>query len=222
MDANRPDPQQLLKRVQRQEERERRGRLKVFLGYVSGVGKSLQMLDEGRRRHVRGEDVVVGAVQPRSSTEAEALLAQLEIIPALKIAGQDVIDVERLIRRHPSVVLIDGLAYDNPPGSRNPKRCGDIAEMLSHGISVITSVNLQYIAEFQDEIESITGKRTAQNVSKSFLEEAEEIVIVDAPAASSGSAAPAEQQKLSKLREIALLLTAQVVDVQLHDYLEAH
>lgn len=224
MDIARPDPQELLRRVQREEERERRGRLKVFLGYASGVGKSLQMLDEGRRRHERGEDVVVAAIQPRSSAEVEALLAKLEIIHPLKIAGQEVIDVERLIQRQPAVVLIDGLAYDNPPGSRNPRRCDDVLEILKYGISVITSVNLQYIAEFQDEVERLTGKRAVQSVSKTFLEEAEEIVIVDAPAVSSDVGAPDEQQqqRLSKLREMALLLAAQVVDVQLREYLEAN
>src|SRR5580658_5234182 len=90
---NRPSPEQLLERVERQERRAKRGRLKVFLGYSSGVGKSAQMLDEGRRRRERGEDVVVAGTQPKSSPEVDALLAKLEVIPTLKVAEQDVIDV---------------------------------------------------------------------------------------------------------------------------------
>ncbi len=199
--------------MERQERRAKRGRLKVFLGYSSGVGKSAQMFDEARRRRQRGEDVVVGATQPKSSPDVDALLAKLEVIPTLKIAEQDVIDVDAVIQRKPQVVLIDGLAYDNPPGSRNAKRCGDIDELLDGGISVITSVNLQYIEEFQDEIEFITGKRASQNVPRRFLEKAADIVIVDAPT---------EENRLSRLREMALLLAAQVVDVQLHDYLDEH
>jgi len=210
---NRPSPEQLLERVERQERREKRGRLKVFLGYSSGVGKSAQMLDEGRRRRERGEDLVVAATQPKSTPECNALLAKLEVIPTLKIEGQDVIDVAAVLRRNPRVVLIDGLAYDNPPGSRHPRRSGDIDEILDAGISVITSISLQYIEEFQDEIELITGKRATQFVSRKFLEKAAEIVIVDAPT---------EEHRLSRLREMALLLAAQVVDVQLRDYLEEH
>ena len=105
----RRDPERLLEQVEREEERERRGRLKIFLGYASGVGKSVKMLAEGLRRRDRGEDVVIGAIQPKSLPEIERLLARHEIIPTLKIAGKDVIDVAGILQRHPQVVLIDGL-----------------------------------------------------------------------------------------------------------------
>src|ERR1051325_1812543 len=101
-----------------EEKRKKRGRLKIFLGYASGVGKSTKMLAEGLRRRERGEDVVVGAIQPKSSPEIERLVAQHEVIPALKVAERDVMDLDRLLRRRPQVVLIDGLAYTNPPGLR--------------------------------------------------------------------------------------------------------
>src|SRR6516165_11576356 len=96
-----------------------RGRLKVFLGYASGVGKSFRMFDEGRRRKERGQDVVVGAVQGKITAEIEPTLAALEVIPMLSIRGTTVMDVEAILRRRPQVCLVDGLAYDNPPGSRN-------------------------------------------------------------------------------------------------------
>src|ERR1700747_3239019 len=103
-----------------------RGRLKVFLGYASGVGKSFRMFDEGRRRRDRGQDVVVGALQAKVPAELEQLLGSLEIIPTLKIKGIPVIDVQAILGRHPQVCLIDGLAYDNPPGSRNAHRWQDV------------------------------------------------------------------------------------------------
>src|SRR5437868_10542057 len=105
----RRDPQRLLEQIEEEERRKKRGRLKIFLGYASGVGKSAKMLAEGLRRRDRGEDVVIGAVQPKSSPEIERFLSQHEIIPTLKIGEREVIDIERILRRHPQVVVIDGL-----------------------------------------------------------------------------------------------------------------
>src|SRR5689334_24980095 len=105
----RRDPQRLLEQIEHEERRKRHGRLKIFLGYASGVGKSAKMLAEGLRRRERGEDVVVAAVQSQSSPELDRLLSQHEVIPTLNIGGRDVIDIERLLRRRPQVVLIDGL-----------------------------------------------------------------------------------------------------------------
>jgi two-component system sensor histidine kinase KdpD len=212
-DSGRPSPEQLLEQAEREERHHKHGRLKIFLGYASGVGKSEQMLDEGRRRRERGEDVVVGAVQRELPHAIERILSKLEVVPPLKIHDQDVVDVRTLIRRRPRVVLIDGLAYDNPPGARNEKRCGDVEELLAAGISVVTSINLQYIEEFQDEVFAITGKRPAQSVPRKFLERADEIVVVDAPA---------HDEKLARLRQIALLLTADVIESQLENYLHSH
>src|SRR5215510_12870880 len=133
-DAKR-NPERLLQQIEREEARKGHGRLKVFLGYASGVGKSAKMLAEGRRRRQRGEDVVVAATQPKSTPEIDKLLACHEIIPTLKIAGRDVIDIKRILRRRPQVVLIDGLAYDNPPGSRHAHRWQEIEALLKANIS---------------------------------------------------------------------------------------
>src|SRR5438445_10904258 len=148
----RRDPERLLEQIEEEERRKKRGRLKIFLGYASGVGKSGKMLAEGLRRRDRGEDVVIGAVQPKSSPEIERFLSQHEIIPTLKIGERDVIDIERILQRHPQVVVIDGLAYSNPPDSRHAERWQAIEELLEAGISVITSINLHYIRELQDEV----------------------------------------------------------------------
>jgi two-component system sensor histidine kinase KdpD len=209
----RPTPEQLLEQIEREERNHRRGRLKVFLGYASGVGKSEEMFDEGRRRRERGEDVVVGATQVESSPEAKAFLAQLEVVPPLKAGGQDVIDVLGIIRRAPKAVIIDGLAYDNPTGSRNRRRCDDVEELLAAGISVVASVNLHYIEEFQEEVASIIGKKEIQSVPRKFLERADEIVVVDAPS---------HDERLSRLRQMALLLVADVIESQLEGYLHSH
>lgn len=219
-------PEELLQQVQAEELYERRGRLKVFLGYASGVGKSFRMLDEGRRRKERGQDVVVGAIQPKASPETEALLQKMEVIPLREVDGVQVMDTDTILKRHPGVCLVDGLAYNNPPGARHTSRWEDVNELLDAGISVVTSVNVQYIDDLRERVQRITGKHVTQTVPRSFLNSADEIVVVDAPpemciareGALGGSASPA--QKLSELREIALLLAADVVDKQLESYLQ--
>ena len=227
--TKRRSPEEILEQVQAEEDYEKHGRLKVFLGYASGVGKSFRMLDEGRRRHERGQDVVVGAVQPQRTPEIEALMANLPVIPLQMVDGVAVMDVPAILKRHPGVCLVDGLAYDNPPGSANHSRWQDVQQLLEAGISVITSVNIQYIDELRERVARITGKYVSQTVPRSFLNSADEIVVVDAPPemcitrAEDGQAdagAASRAQKLSELREIALLLAADVVDRQLVQYLQ--
>jgi two-component system sensor histidine kinase KdpD len=212
-ESHRKSPEELLRQVQAEELRATAGHLKVFLGYVSGVGKSFRMFDEARRRRERGQDIVVGAVQRAVPDEVATLLANLEVIPTKGIA----IDVDALIRRHPTVCVIDGLAYDNPPGTRNRTRWQDVQELMQAGIKVIGSINIQYVAELREQVETITGKHVTETVPVAFLESADEIEIVDAPAGGKG-----DEQRLSKLRELALVLAADVVDHQLNTYLEAH
>jgi two-component system sensor histidine kinase KdpD len=231
-EPSRPDPERLLEQLELQERRKSRGMLKVFLGYASGVGKSFQMLDEGRRRRERGEDVVVGATQLKCSMEVQQLLNAAEIIPPVRSGDQETIDIAAILLRRPQVVIIDGLAYDNPPGSRNAKRWQDVEQLLDAGVSVLSSINLQYIEESREEVERITGKRVPYTVPMRFLEAADEIAIVDAaPDASllpsrtalmESNSLLAEEQKLSRLREMALLVAAEVVDRQLESYLKAH
>jgi two-component system sensor histidine kinase KdpD len=155
----RPSPEELLRRVQAEEEYERRGRLKIFLGYASGVGKSFRMLDEGRRRKERGQDIVVGAIQPKSTPELDEVLRKLEVIPLKTSDGIACMDVDLILKRRPAVCLVDGLAYDNPPGSARAHRWQDVEQLLEAGIGVITSINLQYVEERRDEVARIQGKR---------------------------------------------------------------
>jgi len=228
----RPDPELLLKQLDAQDEQLQHERLKVFLGYASGVGKSFRMLDEGRRRRARGQDVVIGAIQQDLPAELGHFLETMEVIPLKKIGDGEAMDVEALLRRRPQVCLVDGVAYNNPPGSKNPHRWQDVEELLAAGIIVITSLNLQHIEERREAVERITGKHVTETVPERFLYNADEIVLVDVPPellleragqpSSTSPAAADTPRRLAALREIALLLAAEVVDRQLEDYLLSH
>src|SRR5690242_4293945 len=127
------DPEALLRRIEAAERAERRGQLKIFLGYASGVGKSFKLFDEGRRRRER---VVVAATQRDMPPEIEALVRTLPQIATTDDRGVPVVDVGAVIARRPQVCLIDGLAYDNRPGSRHSKRYEDVEELIDAGVSV--------------------------------------------------------------------------------------
>jgi two-component system, OmpR family, sensor histidine kinase KdpD len=191
-----------------------RGRLKVFLGYASGVGKSFRMLDEARRRKERGQDVIIGALQPVVPAEIKQLLKSLEIVPTVDLQGVPAIDVPAILRRHPEVCFIDGLGYDNPRG-RHSHRWQDVEELLAAGITVVTSVNLRHVDDQREAVEKLIGQKVTEIVPREFLNTADEIVVVDAPT----EGAPPE---LSQLREMALVLSADVIDVGLQRYLRAH
>src|SRR5215472_9600376 len=228
-DLRRRTPDELLAEIEREERRRQRGKLKVFLGYASGVGKSFQMLDEGRRRRERGEDVVACALQPDYPPDVQAIVDQLEVIPTIVSDCGEAIDSSKVIERHPEVVLIDGLAYDNPPDCKNPHRWQDVEQLLNAGISVLTTVNIQYLENLQDEVGRITGKRASYIIPWEFVHKsADEIAVVDAPSEESvlggiedSSVRLAEKHKLSRLRELALLVAASVVDRQLESYLRS-
>lgn len=223
------DPEELRPQVQEADRHESRGLFKVFLGYTSGVGKSARMLNEAWRRKERGEDVVVGATQPVVSPEVKDLLDKLEVIPLKDLDEVQVMDVGAIIHRHPQVCVVDGLAYHNHPRSYHTERWQDVEEILAAGISIIASINLQYIDEYREQAESITGKHVAEVVPLDFLKSADEIEVVDAPpgmAIQRGGGTPEQvaeqQQKLAELREMALLLTADIVDHQLEMYMQRH
>ncbi|HTP86707.1 MAG TPA: hypothetical protein VMJ34_07165 [Bryobacteraceae bacterium] len=204
-EPHRKTPDELLRELEAEERQITRGRLKIFLGYASGVGKSYRMFDEARRRRERGQDVVVAGVQRDMPADVAELLTHLQLIPQ----NGDAIDLNAVLRRHPGVCLIDGLAYDNPPNFRNPTRWQDVDEILQAGISVIASINIQYVAGMSE--------RAAPTVPVAFLQSADEIEIVDAPPDETRDRA--RQERLSRLRELALVLAADVVDHQLTEYL---
>lgn len=213
------DPEALLRQIEAAEQARQRGELKIFLGYASGVGKSFKLFDEARRRRERGEDIVVAALQATMPTEVARLAHAFEVIPTVDRAGVPVLDVAAIIARRPHACLIDGVAYDNPPASRRAKRCQDVEVLLEAGISVLTSLNLEYIAEQQEFVRGVIGKVPPETVPQDFIDRANEVVVVDVPPDSNTSIAG---HQLSQLRQRALLLTADVVDRQLEAYLALH
>jgi two-component system sensor histidine kinase KdpD len=182
------------------------------------------MFDEGRRRADRGQDVIVGAVQTKGADDLASLLARFEVIP---LTPDGAIDIDAILTRCPQACLIDELASDNSPGARHEHRWQDVEELLDRGINVISAINLQYIAELQPEIEKLTGRRAPRSVPQAFIRSADEIVVVDVPAddiqnQSVRSESALTERQLSNLRELALLLAAEVVESQLQRYMDAH
>jgi two-component system, OmpR family, sensor histidine kinase KdpD len=227
-EIRRKTPDELLREIQA-EESTAKGRLKIFLGYASGVGKSFRMLDEARRRLERGQDVVIGAVQPIVPADVQKLLDHLEVIPLRKCFEGSAIDVEAILRRRPTVCVMDGLAFDNPPGCRNSTRWQDAKQLVRAGVKVIGSINIQYIEELRDKVEAITGKHVTETVPTAFIKSADEIEIVDVPpeepierSAEQQLDADKRQERYCALREMTLVLAADVVDHQLSDYLQKH
>jgi two-component system sensor histidine kinase KdpD len=179
----RPDPDALLKEIDREDAK--KGRLKVFLGYAPGVGKTYAMLQEAHVLQNRGEDVVVGIAETHHRAETDALLAQLEIVPRRLVDYQGIVlqefDVDAVLRRKPSVVLVDELAHTNAPGSRHPKRYQDVEELIEAGVDVYTTVNIQHFESQVDVVAQITGIRVQETVPDTILEEADEVQVIDIP-----------------------------------------
>jgi two-component system sensor histidine kinase KdpD len=163
--------------------RDRRGRLKVYLGYSTGVGKTFQMLQEAHRLKAEGIDVVIGAVDAHGREETEALAGGLERIPmrASEYHGITVeeMDLEAVLARAPKVVLVDELAHANAPGSRNARRHQDVEDILSAGINVIATLNVQHLESLYDTVERATGVKVRERMPDSCLAEADQIVNVD-------------------------------------------
>jgi two-component system, OmpR family, sensor histidine kinase KdpD len=182
-DTTRPDPDALLKEVEREEEK--RGKLKIFLGYAPGVGKTYAMLNEAHVLKKRGEDAVVGIVETHGRIETEALLKDLEMIPRRRVEYQGIVleelDLDAILTRRPAVVLVDELAHSNAPGSRHPKRYQDIEELLDSGIEVYTTVNVQHFESLSDVLEKITGIRIHETLPDTFLDRADEVQVIDIP-----------------------------------------
>lgn len=237
-DSPRPDPQAIL----RQAEQEGRGRLKLFLGAAPGVGKTWEMLTDGRQRRASGVDVVIGVVETHGRRDTEALVHGHEIIPRRIVDHQGHVlgemDLDAILARHPQIVLVDELAHSNAPGSRHPKRYQDVEELLAAGIDVYSTLNIQHIESLNDVVASFTRVRVRETVPDSILENAD-IEVVDLPPdelierlkdgkvyipqeASRALNHFFSKSNLTALRELALRRAAQAVDAQMLDYVRAH
>jgi two-component system sensor histidine kinase KdpD len=218
---NRPKPEHFLNLIQRQQ----RGRLKVYLGFAAGVGKTYEMLQEAHRLKRQGVDVVLGVVETHGRAETAALLEGLEQVPRQRIEYRGVVleemDLDALLARRPTVCLVDELAHTNAPGSRYAKRYQDIEELLRQGINVISTLNIQHLESLYDLVEGATGVKVKERVPDYVLGLADQLVNVDVSAEDlrerllAGKVYPAERieralenffthSNLTRLRELAL------------------
>jgi two-component system sensor histidine kinase KdpD len=163
--------------------RSQRGRLKIYLGYAAGVGKTYQMLLEAHRLKEDGIDIAAGLVETHGRTETEALLAGLPLIPRRKITYRGIVieemDLDTILSRRPSVVLVDELAHTNVPGSKNAKRYQDVEEILSAGIHVVSTLNIQHLESLYETVERATGVRVRERIPDLVVLQADQLVNVD-------------------------------------------
>src|SRR5712672_1039629 len=236
----RPSPEALLEAARREEGRV--GKLRIFVGAAPGVGKTYEMLQQARARKKDGYDIIVGVVETHGRRETEALLDGLEIVPRRRVdyKGQwlQEMDLDGIISRRPQIVLVDELAHTNASGSRHPKRYLDVEELLTHGINVYTTVNIQHIESLNDVVAQITHVRVRETVPDSVFDRADAVELVDltpddliqrlkegkvyvprqAERALEHFFSPAN---LTALRELALRRTADRVDEQLLTQMQA-
>ncbi len=237
----RPSPDALLKELAR--EQASRGRLKIFLGAAPGVGKTFEMLSAARARKLEGIDIVIGIIETHGRTETIALTEGLEAVPRRKVDYKgrmlEEMDLDALLKRKPQLALVDEFAHSNAPGSRHPKRYLDVEELLAAGIDVYTTLNIQHVESLNDVVAQITRIRVRETVPDSIIDRANEIEVVDLTpddllqrlregkvyvpkVAERALAHYFSPGNLTALRELALRRTAQRVDAQLLDHMQAH
>jgi len=241
IESLRPNPDEILKTIQKEEEKIRKGSLRVFLGMCAGSGKTYAMLKAAHVAMSEGIDIVAGYVETHGRKETVELLNGLELIPRQQRKYRDVVleemDLDAILARHPKVVLVDELAHTNVPESRHIKRYQDVEEILNRGINVYTTLNVQHLESRTETVAEITGVRIHETVPDSFLQYAEFDLIDISPdellkRMSEGKVyVPDKAQNamsnffrkgnLHALREIALRFTAERVDIDLMDYMHA-
>jgi two-component system sensor histidine kinase KdpD len=239
----RPDPEALLAEARREERQRASGKLKIFLGYAAGVGKTYAMLEVAQQRKAEGVDVVAAIVETHGRPETEALLAGLPVIPRRRFEYRGValedLDLDAVLGRRPQLALVDELAHTNLPGSRHIRRYQDIDELLAAGIDVYTTLNIQHLESLNDIVAQITAVVVRETVPDRVLDEADEIILIDLPPDEliqrlhegkvyvPDQAAHAVRKffrpgNLAALREIALRRLAERVDRQVRTYMGAH
>ncbi len=243
MTDGRRDPDELLKQVEEEERRARRGKLVIFFGAAPGVGKTYGMLEAARSERDLKRDVVIGVVETHGRYDTSALVIGLEMLPRRKETHRGVtveeFDLDAALKRKPGLILMDELAHTNAPGSRHAKRWQDVEELLDAGIDVYTTLNVQHIESLNDVVAQVTGVIVRETVPDRVLEEATEVRLIDLPPdelierLQDGKVYVPDQAEravqnffrkgnLIALRELALRRTAERVDAQMRHYKTEH
>ncbi len=243
MNDHRPSPDELLARVQAEEVKQKRGKLKIFFGMAPGVGKTYAMLQAARRAASENIDVIVGYVEPHVRPETMALVLGLDLMARRVVnyrgKSTEEFDLEAALARKPHLILVDELAHSNAEGSTHPKRWQDIEDLLAAGIDVYTTLNVQHLESLNDVVAQVTSVPVRETVPDHVFEQADEIELVDlAPddlierlregkVYVSAQASRAIENFFRKgnlfaLRELALRKTAERVNEQAIDYRQQH
>jgi two-component system sensor histidine kinase KdpD len=238
---NRPDPDELLASLMNQEEKNKKGKLKIFFGMCAGVGKTYTMLQTAHAEKRKGSEIIIGYVETHNRKETAELVKGFELIPRktydYKSTTVQEMDLDAIIARKPQIVLVDELAHTNSPGSRHAKRFQDVQEILENGISVYTSLNVQHLESRSDTVAQITGIIVRETLPDEIFENADEVELVDLTPdellqrLSEGKVYTPERSReavenffrkgnITALREMALRIVADRVDKQLHEYMQ--
>lgn len=235
MRDQRPTPEEMLKVAHEEERQEKRGHLKIFLGAAPGVGKTYAMLEEALEKSGDGQDVIAGFIETHGRQETAVFLEALEVLPRAQrdYHGKPIqeFDLDAAIKRHPDIILVDEMAHTNAPGSRHQKRWQDIQELLDLGIDVFTTLNVQHIESLNDIIAQITNVKVRETIPDSMIEMADSIELIDLPPedllnrlregkvyfpeqAELASQHFFKKSNLNALRELALRMTAEYVNIE--------
>ncbi|MEG2044924.1 MAG: histidine kinase, partial [Clostridia bacterium] len=183
MDDTRKDPNIILNQIQQEEESSTRGHLKIFFGYAAGVGKTYAMLKAARAAKKHGVDVIIGYIEPHSRPQTTALLNGLYLLPTKKVTHSNItineFDLDLAIKAKPSLIIVDELAHTNANGCRHTKRYQDVEELLTAGIDVYTTVNVQHIESLNDMVSSITGVIVKERIPDHIFDTANQVELVD-------------------------------------------
>jgi len=238
MEHDRPNPDELLASLKKEEDKRTGGKLKIFLGMCPGVGKTFAMLQAARQREAEGFDVLVGVVETHGRKETEVLLEGLAAASKIERPYRGTVlqemDIDTILMIRPQLVIVDELAHTNAPGSRHPKRYQDVLELLAAGIDVYTTLNVQHVESRREAIYQITGIKIQESVPDSILDEADEIALIDlspdqlrqrlkegkvyiGERAATAADNFFREENLTALREMVLRLTAERVNQDLRE-----
>jgi two-component system sensor histidine kinase KdpD len=240
-DTDRPNPDELLASLKDEEEKSKRGKLKIFFGMCAGVGKTYTMLQTSHAEKLKGNDIVIGYVETHGRKETSGLVDGFELIPRKSYEYKSTLvnemDLDAILARNPQVVIVDELAHTNAPGSRHAKRFQDVLELLENGINVYTTLNVQHLESRSETVAQITGIIVRETLPDEIFENADEVELVDLTSEellqrlSEGKVYTPERSReavenffrkgnITALREMALRIVADRVDKQLHDYMQ--